>query len=213
MKTTKKIIVAFLTVLCMAVCVGCASFDTSGYVKAVLDNSIKGESAALVEFTKSSEEEVAAVYDEQLQTNMDALLEGTSISSELEEEYRSFVIDLLKQTKYEVGESTKNKDGSYTVPVKTYALQLSVTSLIEEKTTAYVAEIQETVANGGEMPSDDELLEKTYRISLECMKEAMANATYGDAVDNTITVSIENKLYTPNQTELDNVCNNLLEVK
>lgn len=213
MKNTKKTLVALLSALCMVLCVGCASFDTSGYVKAVLDNSIKGEAAALVEFTKASEEEVTAIYDEQIQTNMDELLAGVSINDELAEEFRTFVVEMLNQTKYEVGESTKNSDGSYTVPVTTYALQLDATSLITDKTTEYVNELQELAANGSEIPSQDEIIEETYRITLDCLKEALANATYADAVDNTVTVSIENKLYTPDQSELDALCTKLIEVK
>lgn len=213
MKTTKKTIVALLTVLCMILCVGCGSFDTSGYVKAVLDNSIKGDSAALVEFTKSSDEEVSAIYDEQIQTNIDELLSGVSINDELTEEFRTFVVDMLNQTKYEVGESTKNSDGSYSVAVKTYALELDATSLITEKTSEYVNELQDLASSGAEIPTQDEIIEQTYRITLDCLKESLANATYADAVDNTVTVSIENKLYTPNQRELDAVCAQLIDVK
>lgn len=213
MKTTKKAIVTLLTVLCMVVCTACTSFDTSGYVKAVLDNSIKGDSAAMVEFTKASAEDVTALYDEEIQSNIDVLLEGATISDELTEEFRSVVIDLLKQTRYEVGESTKNSDGTYTVPVKVSTLTLNVTSQIEEKTTAYVNEIQDAVANGSEMPSEDEIMEQIYTTTLECLKESMQNITYSDPVEYTVTVSIENKLYTPDQSDLDELSTHLIDVE
>lgn len=212
MKLAKKTIIALLAIFCMVVCVGCVSFDTSGYVKAILDNCLKGESAALVEYTKSSEEEVSARYEEQIKANLDGILVNATVSDELKEEYRSFVIDLLKQTKYEVGESTKNQDGTYSVSVKTYTLQLEVLTAMQEKNEAYINELQEAGANGEEIPSNEEITENQYRITLDCLKEGLANATYSDAIDNTITISIENKLYSPSQNDLNNVCNTLIKM-
>lgn len=212
MKNMSKKIVALLIALCAVLCAGCGSFDTSGYVKAVLDNSIKGDSAALAEFTKSSEDEVKALYDQQIDENLNSLLSGVTVDETLQADYRTLVVDMLNKTKYEVGESTKNSDGSYTVTVTINALQIEATDAIAEKTTAYVTELQESVANGGEIPSDDEIMEETYRITLECLQEALANATYGEAVEKTVTVSIENKLYTPNQSDLDNISMSLIEL-
>lgn len=213
MKKGKRIGTVLIAVVCMICCVGCGAFDTSGYIKAVLDNSIKGESAALIEFTRASKEEAAAIYDEQIQSNMEQLLTGVSLDEQLEEEYRTFVADMLDKTRYEVGESIKNSDGTYTVSVKTYALELDTTNLITEKTTEYVDELQTLASNGSQLPSQEEIIAQTYRITLDCLKASLADAVYADATDNTVTVSLENKLYTPDQTQLDALCAKLIEVK
>lgn len=213
MKKAKLLLWALISTLCMFLCTACGSFDASGYVKSVIDNSVSGESAEFVKFTNCSEEEAKATYDESVDNNLNSLLEGVQVSEELKTKYRDFVVALLAKTKYEVGESTKNSDGSYTVEVKAFPLTLAVSDSITEKTTAYITELQEAYASGADVPSDEEITEKTYSIILDCLNDGLNNAEYGEEVASTITVSVENKLYTPNQTQLDAFFTSLIDVQ
>ena len=64
-----------VAVLAMAVVTltGCASFDASAYLKAILDNSYKNDSTAFVEQKVGTKEEAAELYQQGIDANMNQL--------------------------------------------------------------------------------------------------------------------------------------------
>ena len=87
----KKVALLMLSVLTLSLFAGCGGkFDASAYVKALLDNSYKNDSAAFVEMKIGSAEEASELYEQGLDAEMQGVLAGVSMSEEAENNYRTF---------------------------------------------------------------------------------------------------------------------------
>ena len=86
---------------------GCAKFDASAYVKAILDNSYLNDSTEFVEQKIGTAEEAAELYKQGIDAEMDAMLASVTLSDEVQEAYREFYENMFQKVKYTVGEATK----------------------------------------------------------------------------------------------------------
>ena len=192
----KKVALLMLSVLTLSLFAGCGGkFDASAYVKALLDNSYKNDSAAFVEMKIGSAEEASELYEQGLDAEMQGVLAGVSMSEEAENNYRTFFKDLLAKADYKVGDAEKQSDGSYIVTVTL---------------TAYLAELEsktaewQTQASEGSI-TEDEVYEQMYLLLLSHMQTALSSVEYGDEQTTTITVELVNNVYTPSDSDFYNL--------
>lgn len=214
-KFTKKLSVLLACVMAACILGGCgSSFDASAYVKALLDNSYKNDSTDLVAQKIGTAEEAAALYEEGIDLEIEALTEGVTLSDELLAEYRDTMGNIFAAVKYTVGDAEKQSDGSYVVTIEYQQMQIfdAAMGLYEEAFTAWYEEVENDIAAGGDVPSDDEMYEQIYAIMKDCLDEALTTVTYGDTQTLTIRVEVVDNVYTPNETDLTNLECSLLDI-
>lgn len=205
MKRMKKVSLLLLALLMASVLGGCGSFDASGYIKALLDNSYKGDSTAFVEQKVGDEAQAKELYDLGIDTETNSLLSDVNISDELRSEFKTVVQDIYKSVKYTVGDAVKQEDDSYVVEVKYQKMNIFAAAMekYQEGRQSYIDEISEQKQNGGESPSDDEMNEQIATILKDSLKDALANAEYEDEASITVRVELNDKIYSPNQEDVE----------
>lgn len=205
MKKLRKIALLLVAMLAVTMLGGCGSFDASGYIKALLDNSYKNDPAAFVEQKVGTEEQAKELYDQGIETELNSLIAGINLSDELKDEFTTVLQDVYKSVKYTVGEATKQEDGSYTVEVKYQKMKVFAAAKEEFKTgqQAYTDELSELIQNGGEEPSEDEINEKVYTILKDAIKNALQDAEFEDEASITVRVELNDKVYSPNQEDVE----------
>lgn len=205
MKTMKKISLLLAAVLAATMLVGCGSFDASGYIKALLDNSYKNDSTAFVEQKVGTAEQAKELYDLGIETELNSLISGVNLSDELKNEFTTVLQDVYKSVKYTVGEAEKQDDGSYVVEVKYQKMKVFAAAMekFQADQQAYTDELSEQVQNGGEYPSEDEINEKVYTMLKDAIKDAAAHAEYDDEASTTVRVELQDKVYSPNQDDVE----------
>jgi len=205
MKKVKRMALALVCVLLVGVLCGCgAKFDASGYLGALLDNSYKGDSKAFVDTKIGTAEEAAKLYEEGIDAEMSGLLAGVSLSTELEDEFRAVIKDMLGKVKYTVGEAEKQSDNSYVVTV-TYE-QMKIFEPTMEQYTADITEMMTEWTNAPESaPSETEMTEALYVAMKDCLKENLANVEYAEPATTTVRIELSNNVYSPNQSDIQNL--------
>lgn len=200
-KMVKKMALALAGVMTVGLLGGCGNtFDASAYLKALLDNSYKNDSAAFVEQKLGTAEEAAAVYEEGLDTEMNAMLASAGITEEQAAGFREVLADVLAGAKYTVGEAEKQEDGSYVVTI-TYEQM----NIFEPTITDYmevVTAMAEEWAVAEEYPSDEEITNAIVVALKDCMQEALANVTYDEPTTTTVRIELIDNTYTPNEDDI-----------
>ena len=207
MKRMKKVALLLAAVLAAAVLGGCGgSFDASAYVKALMDNSYKGDSTEFVEQKVGTKEQAEQLYEEGIDTEMSAITQSVQLSDELQSEFKDVLKDVFKNVKYTVGEATK-KDDSYEVEVKYQKMNVFFFFLesFNAASEAYVTEMTEKAANGEDTPSEEEINEQVYVMLKDAIKEAMGSVTYGDEESTIVHIELKDKTWTPNEDDLYNL--------
>lgn len=201
MKAMKKCV----AVLAMAIVTltGCASFDASAYLKAILDNSYKNDSTAFVEQKVGTKEEAAELYQQGIDANMNQLT-GYTMDDATKAEMEKLFGDIYAAADYTVGEA--EKDGKNFNVTVTYRPM----TLFTEATDAYMAAIEEKTteitqrAMSGEEVSDEEIEKMAIDLYLSTFKDQLANIQYGEETTMVIKIELTDNVYAPNQTDLAN---------
>ncbi|MCI6813296.1 MAG: hypothetical protein PUI41_06130 [Lachnospiraceae bacterium] len=204
----KKLALALVAVLTAGLLAACgSSFDASGYIQALLDNSYKNDSAAFVEMKIGTAEEAAALYEEGLNAELDGMLDNMDLPEEQLEEFRAIIAEILGKAKYTVGEAEKQSDGSYVVTVTYEQLNVFVPAMqsyytvIEQLVTGWT----EAALAGEATPTEDEMMTQMIGELKVCLEDAIANATYDEPATTTITIELIDKVYTPKEADLLNL--------
>ena len=204
MKRLKTVAVMPMAVLALGLFGGCGiSFDASAYIKALLDNSYKNDSAEFVAQKVGSAEEASTLYEQGIESELTALLAGNTVSDELKDEYRQVLKDIFKAVKYTVGDAEKQDDGSYIVTVNYEQMQIFGAAM-----DSYMTKVEDMTnewTQAEELPSDEEMYEQIYATLKDCLKDALSNATYADEASATIRVEIVDNAYTPNDDDIANL--------
>ncbi|HIY30095.1 MAG TPA: hypothetical protein H9732_04235 [Candidatus Mediterraneibacter avicola] len=192
MTKKKKIIIICIAVLAVTAAGLAAGFyayinryDAGDYVQAVLDVSYKGKTGAYVEMTGVSEEEAKAVFED----NLDATMEGFDASDmpeELRPQYRELFGELAESVNYTVGEPERQEGGGYTVNVKVKPVTLfsDTYDTFQQKAQEYADQITDSVMQGGEMPTEEEMQKQVYQIYYDVLREALDKGSlYGEVKD------------------------------
>lgn len=198
MKTLKKVSLLLCAVLAISMFAGCgAKFDASAYVKAVLDNSYKNDSSGYVSQKIATAEEAKKVYDQGIDTEMNALVSsaGFSISDDTKAKFRTTFEKLFAAADYTVKEAEKQDDGSYKVTIEYKQLKVFENAL---KTFLEKAgEVDQTSYTDQQALYDDLTM-----MLADCIDAEVAAAQYGDVETMTVTVKLANKAYTVDQNDL-----------
>ena len=153
MKRLKTVAVMLVAVLALGLFGGCGiSFDASAYIKALLDNSYKNDSAEFVAQKVGSAEEASTLYEQGIESELTALLAGNTVSDELKDEYRQVLKDIFKAVKYTVGDAEKQDDGSYIVTVNYEQMQIFGAAM-----DSYMTKVEDMTnewTQAEELPSD-----------------------------------------------------------
>ena len=200
----KTLIVGVLSTVML---IGCGqAFDASGYVKAILDVSYKGETAKYMELTNSTEEEANEIYQGNLEYNMNEF-STMPFSDEMQQNYEQLFKDMMSKTKYTVGEARETENKNYEVDVTIETMNIMDDATYEEfitKSEEYGQQVQNDVANGGTMPSEDEIQMKIFEIYYNLLREKVdAGLTYEEP--QVVTVRVEkdsNNVYTVSEEDL-----------
>lgn len=206
-KMMKKVALIMSCIMMAGMLTGCAKFDASAYLSALLDNSYKNDSTALVELGIGTAEEAAAIYEEGLDTEMAALTSSAGISEDQAAGLRDVMADLLAGAKYTVGEAEAQDDGSYVVTV-TYEQMNVFGPTIDNymaETEALVAEWTEAYMAGEEVASEDELMEEVIALFGTVLADSVANATYEAPQTTTVRIEKVDNSYQPNTDDLTNL--------
>lgn len=212
MKTKKaSLLISVLMIACLIT--GCAlgGFDASKYVKSCLDANLHGEFEEYAKITKSDVSEVENLYNSFLDTDL-SFLSAYNADDAKQQQFRELFIKLYKNTKYEVGEATKESDGSYTVPVKVYKMDIfqNVMANIE----AYMTKWAEDQAAAGTTPSTDEIYAYVLDYMYDKLAENVDTPQYEDPTDQTIKVAKNSSgAYEINQTELQAVLESMVDIE
>lgn len=203
MKAMKKCV----AVLAMAVLTltGCASFDASAYLKAILDNSYKNDSTAFVEQKVGTKEEAADLYQQgidELMREASNDLSGYTMDDATKAEMEKLFGDIYAAADYTVGEA--EKDGKNFNVTVTYRPMTLMTDAAEAYLTALEEKRTELIqrAMSGEEISDEETMKMLIDLYLSTFKEHLANVQYGEETSMIIRVELNDNVYAPNQTDL-----------
>lgn len=211
MKGKKKLrIFVLFTFIAGCMLTGCAEFDASRYVQSCLDASFHGEFETYMEMTNSKEEEARAAYDKLIQSEVDALEQGYTISDEQKEKFRGLFIDMYKACKYEVGEAVKNDDDSFTVPVTTYKLAVfeGMNDAADQFATDYYKDHSDA--------SVDEVYSAILDFMYDYINDRVTNPEYGEASTTNVNVPLTStnpKTYTLSTNDLQNLVYELLDIE
>ena len=188
---------AVLTVIALCAAVGVYlyldRFDAGEYVKAMLDVSYKDETALYMEITGATEEEAGSVFEDNLDATMEGF-EASDMPEEMQPEYRELFGEIAKRVSYTVGEPVRQEDGTYAVEVKVKPITLFPDTYASFQLMAqdYADQVTESVMQGGEMPSDEEMRNEIYQIYYNVLKDQVdAGMLYGEAQEITLHVTKE----------------------
>ncbi len=207
-KLVRKIALVLSCIMMMGLLGGCGEkFDASAYLKALLDNSYKNDSTAIVEMEIATAEEAAALYEEGLQAELDVMLTTAGITEEQIPGIRDIMADMLAGAKYTVGEAVEQEDGSFVVTV-TYETM----NVFGPTTEKYLADVETVVTEwteamlaGEEAASEEEMTAKVYEMFGTTLQEVLANPTYAEPKETTVRIEMVDNMYQPNEDDLYNL--------
>jgi len=206
-KMMKKIALVMACIMMAGILAGCAKSDASAYLEAVLDNSYKNDSAALVELGIATAEDAATMYEEGLTTEMSSIITAAGFSEDQIEGLREIIADFLAGAKYTVGKAEAQDDGSYIVTVTYKKMNVfgpAFTNFTAEA-QALITEWSEDSAAGEEVVSEEELKEEVFGLFGPAFAEAIANATYAEPQTTTVRIEKVEDAYKPNTADLTNL--------
>lgn len=207
MKKMRKAALLLVAMIMATLLCGCGSFDASGYIKALLDNSYKNDSTDFVNQKIGTKEQAQELYEKGIEAALKNLIDDVQISDGLKDEFETVIKDMYKNVKYTVGEATKKDDGSYEVEVKYQKMKIFDPAMQSYAVSfqEYEDEVTEKMQNGEESPSEDEVLETTFSLLKDAIQESLGNLQYEDEASTTVRVELVNKVYTPNEDDVANL--------
>lgn len=206
-KMMKKLALIMSCIMMAGMLAGCAKFDASAYLQALLDNSYKNDSTALVELGIGTEEEAAAIYEQGLDAEMEAMTASAGIPEDQLDGMRDIMADMLAAAKYTVGEAEAQDDGSYVVTVTYEQMNVfgpTMDNYMAEAETL-IAEWTEAALAGEDIGSEEEIMEEVFGLFGTVLSDAIANATYETPQTTTVRIEKVDNAYQPNTEDLTNL--------
>lgn len=208
MKNLKKYI-GIITILVMSLSLFSCSlgFDASAYVKACLDACTKGEVTEYARITNTSEEAAKETYYNLIEANLQ-VLDNYQISEEKKEAFRTLYQTMYGSLRYEVGEATKNADGSFTVPVTTKKMIVFDTIIADSEN--YIKDYAKTHRSASTTELSEAILDYMYTQLSDNLKKA----NYQDSRVITIQVSkTDNNRYGIAESDLQNLLLSMIDTE
>ena len=203
-KIVKKATALLAGTLMIGSLTGCASFDASAYVNAVLANSYYNDSTAIVEQQIATAEEATAVYEAGMEAQMNAMLADVVLSEALYQEYEQFYKDLYANVKFTVGEAVKIDKENYEVSVSYEKMHVFEDGVdrYEDAVAEFVQVWTDAALAGEEVPSDEEMNEQLFHTFKDCMVAELAEAEYDAPAEMMIRVELIDNVWTANQEDI-----------
>ncbi len=214
-KMMKKLTLIMSCIMMAGLLAGCAKFDASAYLQALLDNSYKNDSTALVELGLATAEEAAEIYEEGLDAGMQVVTAAAGIPEEQLSDIRDVMVDMLAGAKYTVGEAEAQDDGSYVVTVTYEQMNVfgpAIDNYMAEAETL-IAEWTEAALAGEDIGSEEEIMEEVFALFGTVFSDAIANATYDEPQTTTVRIENVDNTYQPNEEDILNLENLLFDME
>lgn len=206
MRKMKKPVLLLICAMVIGLLSGCGnSFDASAYVKSLLDNSYKNDSTAFVEEKVGTAEEASQIYEEGIQTEVDATIGGTGVSEEVETGYTETYKKMFSLVNYTVGDAEKQDDGSYVVTIE-YQPLIVFEPAVEHYNTELEGIYNDFMTRAEtEDISNAEIYDTLFMTLKDGIDAALESPTYGDKATATVRVSLVDNVWTPNESDLANL--------
>lgn len=189
-------------------------YDAGDYVRAVLDVSYKNETERYVDITGVSQSEAEKIFE----NNLDATMEGFETSDMPEEllpQYRELFAALAQNVSYTVSDPEKEENNVYEVLVKVKPITLlsDTYNTFQKKAQEYADQVTDSVMNGAEMPTDEEMQKEIYKIYYEVLRGKMdTGMLYGEVKNITLKVTKEgNREFVISQDDMERLDALLIE--
>lgn len=208
----KKAICAILFCMMLGLFWGCgkAEFNANAYLKALLDNSYKGDSTEFVALELGTEEEALEIYEEGIALAVNDLLMDTDnvdieLSSELIQEYRACFTDIFSKVKYNVKEATALENGAYQVVVGYQTMNVFSDAMekYDECVADYTTELSKKAVEGESLPEEEELYGILFTMLKDCIKASSENPKYADEQELIVRIDKVNDVYTPDAKAIE----------
>lgn len=199
MRKVKKWMAAALgLVMCagLAACGG-KDFDAAGYTKSVMDANYHGEYAEYAKFRDLSEDEAKKEIEDVIDSQVEAAFAGQALSDEAKANYKTAILNVMKQAKYEVGEAKEGEDGNFTVSVKVEPVNIfdGATAASEEIATEYAAD-------GKDLTDMDVMME----VLVKAFDQAIEEKEYAEPVTVEVKVTKNgDNMYGIEEAEMSNL--------
>ena len=151
-----------------------SDFDASTYTRSFLDAICKNDYTEYAKITNSTEDEAKQEYETLLDNSVTSLLSTVTVSDETKQKIREMFHSIYSKWNYEVGEATKNDDGSFSVPVTVRQLTAFKGSL-----TATTKRFNERTKDSADL-DDGSYYDLHYQTFIEVINETIAKGEYGD---------------------------------
>ncbi|GHU42269.1 hypothetical protein FACS1894193_07390 [Bacilli bacterium] len=204
MKHFKKVGLVFAGLLAVVSLAACASewkaSNAEEFVKSSLDAFTKGDTKKYAEVTKQTEKEVKSQFAADIE-DLAKSFDGPGVTETTKAELKTMTVDLLKISKYDVKSAEKTKDGfEVKVTVKPFIGFDNLQSELEKQITP------ETIEKSGvDMTNQSAVSEWAMTITVDIMKKAVQNPTYGPEKEMTVKVDKQDKGYKLSDADMQKV--------
>lgn len=210
----KKLAVLATLMMILLTLGGCAHFDCSGYIQAMLDSLYKGEHDDYATITKLTSDELDQNYQEGINAEIEKFLSYMNISdnaSFVDENtrtnLRSFFQKVYQNANYTVAEADKKGNVKITIqPIQIFtpakeALDAYVNDFFARNDAGEFAEL-----------SDEAFYSQYIQGALDILNTYADTISYGDAITVTVAVtSNEQHVYSITDEAFDSIDENILD--
>lgn len=199
-----------IALLCVYM-IGCGKdFDAAGYVQGYMDTCLKGSGKQFAKLCAVDTSQTEALYRSGIEDVMHSWLSGVTLNAEAEDMVTDALQDLFMATRYNVTNTKKEKDGSFTVTVTIEPLIFPIDKGIMKE-----IETSATTQYTDDNPEDEEIDQEKYGLIVakkfsSYVQKQLEKKAYGDTITLTTTLSIENKQYKLSDEEQGNLISNTL---
>ncbi len=169
-------------------------FDAGGYMKALLDNSYKGDSSAFVEKGIGTSEEAEKIYEDGIEKEMTVALSGLQVSEELETEFCNVLKSIYKSVKYKIGEVSRKDSKTYEVEVVYEKMEI-----FEPAMETFNAGIE---AYEGDTSDEAAYTEQIVILLKDALQAALNHPVYGEEESVIVRVELANDVWSPNESDV-----------
>ena len=204
MKNFKKVGLVFVSILAVISLGACSAewktSDAVDYVKTSLNAFTKGDMKKYAEITKQTEKEAKSEYEDGINEMLKSF-EGPGVTDSAKAELKTVMLDLLKISKYDVKSAEKTKDGfDVKLTVKPFIGFDNLESELKKQVTPEAIE-----KSGVDVTNETAVNEWAMGITIDFMKQAVKNPTYGTEKEMTVKVKKQDKVYALSDSDMEKV--------
>lgn len=220
MKRKKRKVFLFLTVWMALFAAGCGllkDFDAEGYVRALLNQTFRGEvkEAAKV-MGDTSEKELKEQYEEEISAFVRKnLVSGIQIDETVQKEYEAVCKDIFGAMKYEVKSSEKADKKEYDVSVEIQPSDIFIrfSGAVKEDTARLMEKADKGEYQGTEDEINSQMQKEFIADALRLLKQAQAEMKYGEK--ETVIIRVignKNNEFSVDEEEISNLITKILRL-